>query len=240
MFCGVFSKMENMYLNKMNYKRLLKEDLDKPSKELSLYLLGKILVRKLKDETILKGRIVETESYLGGEDKGSNTFNGRRTAANEPMYMPAGTCFVYMTYGMYYCFNISSKEPGAAVLIRALEPIYGLEIMEKFRVGKRKGTNKLIKTSKLCDGPSKLCIAMNITKADFNKVDITDPENTAMWLEDDPEFDQEKIIVHTSRIGIASAGVEWANKPLRFYILNNDSVSKRDKKAEKDLESNDD
>lgn len=70
-----------MYLNKINYKRLVKEDLmDKTCKELSLYLLGKVLVRKLQDETILKGRIVETESYLGGEDKGSNTFNGRQAS----------------------------------------------------------------------------------------------------------------------------------------------------------------
>lgn len=102
---------------------------------------------------------------------------------------------------------------------------------------KRKGGNKLIKSSKLCDGPSKLCMAMNITKAHFNKVDITDPENNEMWLEDDAEFENEKItIVHTSRIGIASAGAEWSQKPLRFYILNNDSVSKQDKKAERELE----
>lgn len=57
----------------------------------------------------------------------------RRSAANEPMYLPAGTCYVYMTYGMYHCLNISSKEIGAAVLIRALEPLLGIEIMEKRR-----------------------------------------------------------------------------------------------------------
>lgn len=66
-----------MSLMKTNSKRLLKEDLDKPCKELAIYLLGKILVRKLEDDTILKGRIVETESYLGGEDKGSHSYNGR-------------------------------------------------------------------------------------------------------------------------------------------------------------------
>lgn len=57
----------------------------------------------------------------------------RRSVANEPMYMPAGTCYVYLTYGMYHCFNISSKEPGGAVLIRAIEPLMGMETMEERR-----------------------------------------------------------------------------------------------------------
>ncbi|XP_018569225.1 probable DNA-3-methyladenine glycosylase [Anoplophora glabripennis] len=225
-----------MSLEKSNCRRLLKEDLDKPCKELAMYLLGKILVRKLEDDKILKGRIVETESYLGGEDKGSHSYSGRRTQANEPMYMPAGTAYVYMTYGMYHCFNISSKEPGAAVLLRALEPISGIETMQKFRVRKVKSIQNEIKTTKLCDGPSKLCISMNITKQNLNKIDLTDLKNDKMWLEDDPDIDKEIRIVHTSRIGIASAGVEWTIKPLRFYILNNDSISKRDKAAEEELD----
>lgn len=95
---------------------------------------------------------------------------------------------------------------------------------------------KVIKTSKLCDGPSKLCISMNITKQHLNRIDLTNLKNDKIWLEDDPEFDKKKFkIVHSSRIGIASAGVEWSTKPLRFYILSNDSVSKRDKAAEEEL-----
>nr|CAH7716078.1 unnamed protein product [Callosobruchus chinensis] len=117
----------------MNSKRLLKEDLDRDCEDLAVYLLGKCLVRKLDNATILKGRIVETEAYLGGNDKASHSYNNRRSAANEPMYMEAGTCYVYMTYGMFFCMNISSKEPGAAVLIRALEPLYGMNTMEKLR-----------------------------------------------------------------------------------------------------------
>ncbi|KAJ8976896.1 hypothetical protein NQ317_014067 [Molorchus minor] len=191
-----------------NSVRLLKEDIDKPCKELSLYLLGKILVRKLEDDTILKGRIVETESYPGGEDRG------------EPLQMNLCICLlghvsVYMTYGMYYCFNISSTEPGASVLVRALEPICGLEAMESFRAQKAK-KKKVLKSPELANGPSKLCMAMNITKDKQNKLDLTDLQNDQMWLEDDPEFDDTKIkVVHTTR---------------------NESVSKRDKKAEKDLD----
>lgn len=222
-------------MSKMKYTRLLKEDYDKECKTMALNLLGKILVRKFEDGTILKGRIVETESYLGNDDKASWSCGGRRTPANEPMYMPPGTCFVYQTYGMYHCFNISTKEPGAAVLLRALEPLAGLNVMEKFRKAKSKGFKG--ESHDLCNGPSKLCISMDIKKDNSNKLDLTDKDNDQMWVEDDPKFDTNiNCIVETSRIGVARAGHEWASKPLRFYILGNSSVSKRDKKAEKELE----
>lgn len=71
--------------------------------------LGKILVRCLDNGTVLKGRIVETESYLGTVDKASHTYQNKVTPRNMPMYMPPGTIYVYMTYGMYHCFNISSQ-----------------------------------------------------------------------------------------------------------------------------------
>ncbi|XP_023028411.2 uncharacterized protein [Leptinotarsa decemlineata] len=221
----------------INCKRLLKEDIEIPCKELALYLLGKILVRKLGDGSILKGIIVETECYLGGEDKASHSFNGRRTSANEPMYMPAGTTYVYMTYGMYYCLNISSKEPGAAVLLRAIEPLCGIDIMKSSRAQKNKRGKQIETISKLCDGPSKLCIAMNITKENCNKIDLTDLKNEDIWLEEHPEIVEDFTVVHTSRIGINNAG-EWTTRPLRFYILGNKCVSKRDKLAEKELLAN--
>ena len=77
--------------------------------ELAKGILGKILVRRLNDGTILKGRIVETECYLGGEDKASHSYNGRLTERSKPMYMKPGTIYVYLTYGLYHCFNISSQ-----------------------------------------------------------------------------------------------------------------------------------
>jgi hypothetical protein len=80
-----------------------------PCENLAKGLLGKILVRQLNDGTILKGRIVETECYLGGEDKASHSYNGRITERSKPMYMKPGTAYVYITYGMYHCFNISSQ-----------------------------------------------------------------------------------------------------------------------------------
>lgn len=222
-------------LNRTKY-RLFKEDYDKECKEMAHYFLGKVLVRKMTDGSILKGKIVETECYLGNDDKASCTYAGRRTPGNAPMYMPAGTCYVYQTYGMYHCFNISSREPGAAVLLRGLEPLEGLDTMETFRRGK----NKKLKGNQedLCNGPSKLCIAMDIKKDTCNKLDLADKENDFLWIEDDPSIDSTSInVVKTARIGIASAGKEWASKPLRFYILGSAGVSKRDKKAEAEVEA---
>ncbi|KAL1518062.1 hypothetical protein ABEB36_001743 [Hypothenemus hampei] len=217
-------------MSSLSCTRLLKEHFDKNCIDMANYLLGKILVRKLEDGTILKARIVETESYLGNEDKASHSYGGRRTPGNQPMYMPAGTCYVYQTYGMYFCFNISSKEPGAAVLLRALEPLVGLETMEKFR--DIKNEKQKWKPQYLCNGPSKLCIAMNINKNNCNKLDLTDPNNQDLWLENDSE---QTSIIKTSRIGIDRVIEEWRLKPLRFYIYGNINVSKRDKKAESEL-----
>ncbi|XP_017781484.1 PREDICTED: DNA-3-methyladenine glycosylase-like [Nicrophorus vespilloides] len=199
-------------------------------KDLAISLLGKMLVRKLDNGEILKGRIVETECYPGGEDKASKSYMGRRTKGNEPMYMEAGTSYVYMTYGMYYCFNISSAEPGAAVLIRAIEPIVGAEEMLKLRQCGRKSVSKKLKDTEIGNGPSKLCTAMNINKTNCNMLNL-DTDKT-FWLEDD-QYNVTKMI-STSRIGIASAGTLWASKPYRFYVCNNPHVSKRDQLKEND------
>ncbi|KAF5303965.1 hypothetical protein FQA39_LY01750 [Lamprigera yunnana] len=213
--------------------RLHFEFYDVPCYNLANYLLGKLLVRKLEDG-IVKGRIVETECYLGGKDKASRSFGGRRTPANEPMFMPPSTSFVYMTYGMYYCFNISSAEPGAAVLLRAIEPVENIEKMRQLRYSKRKGASKKnIKDHELGNGPSKLCMIMDMTKENCNKIDMS--KSDVLWIEDDPGYDSNFKTVVTSRIGINSAGEEWAKKPLRFYILNNMSISIRDKNMEKKL-----
>lgn len=90
-------------------KRLLDNFFDVPCQLLAQGLLGQILVRKLSDNSTLRCRIVETECYLGGEDKASHSYNGRVTDRNAPMYMKPGTSYVYFTYGMYHCFNISSQ-----------------------------------------------------------------------------------------------------------------------------------
>lgn len=147
--------------------RLTESFFDQPCEQLAQNLLGKILVRKLENGTILKGRIVETESYLGAIDKASHTYQNRVTARNLPMYMPPGTIYVYFIFGMYSCFNISSQGDGCAVLIRALEPINGLKEMEKNRNSIKKSSKnskKKFKSHELCNGPSKLCMSYSLYK----------------------------------------------------------------------------
>jgi len=104
------SDSESISSNPVLYRKRLNAQLyETPCEELAMSLLGKVLVRRLDDGNIVRGRIVETESYLGHDDAASLSFKGKVTPRNEPMFMKPGTAFVYMTYGMYHCFNISSK-----------------------------------------------------------------------------------------------------------------------------------
>ena len=98
---------------------------DRPCEDLAKKLLGKVLYRILDNGEVFCGRIVETEAYLGEVDKACHAYGGKKTKRCEPMYMAPGTAYVYIIYGMYHCLNISSPEPGACVLIRALEPLQG-------------------------------------------------------------------------------------------------------------------
>ncbi|XP_012262224.2 DNA-3-methyladenine glycosylase-like [Athalia rosae] len=207
--------------------RLGYEFFDVPAEELAKKLLGKILVRKLDNGTLLKGKIVETESYLGGEDRASASYQYRVSAANIATYMPPGTIYIYLTYGMYHCLSISSKGEGSVALIRALSPIEGADLMAEFRNAKLKNT-KTYKLHELSNGPSKFCIAFGLTR-DHNKYSVCDWRG--MWVEDNPENENIQI-VSCPRIGIDGSGPEWALKPMRYYILGEKSVSKSNKNAE--------
>lgn len=127
---------------------------------------------------------------------------------------------------------------GAAVLIRALEPVEGVEEMntnrQKFQPNRSKPKIvKKIPTHELCNGPAKLCISFGITKEECNMQDLTVWDK--MWIEQTETIPEEQIV----KIGIDSAGQEWANKLLRYYILNNKCVSKRDKAQEALLQAKD-
>jgi DNA-3-methyladenine glycosylase len=179
-------------------------------------LLGKILVHESFDGTTA-GRIVETEAYLGPEDEAAHSSGGRRTARNEVMYRSKGYAYVYFIYGLYYCLNVTAGYvPGKpeAVLLRAIEPVAGKDIMAK----RRRSTGG--KNRSLANGPSKLCMAMDITKLQ-NKADITAPP---LYINDAPV--PEEQIVETTRIGVDYAG-EWKNRHWRFYIKDNLFVSKK-------------
>lgn len=187
---------------------------DSPCEELARSLLGCVLFRIFNGQTCW-GRIVETEAYLGGEDKAAHSYDGKRTKRNEAMYMGPGTAYVYSIYGMHHCFNISSRGDGAAVLIRALEPLGGVTVMR----GRRKG---IMKEKDLCNGPAKLCKALNIGK-DCDRMDlVTSP---VLWVEYPDGAWSCGEVVESGRIGVQYAE-EWADKPLRFYLKDCLYVSK--------------
>ncbi|XP_066496846.1 DNA-3-methyladenine glycosylase [Tiliqua scincoides] len=206
--------------------RLGAEFFQQPCVALAKALLGQVLVRRLPDGTELRGRIVETEAYLGGDDAASHSSGGRQTARNTAMFMAPGTLYVYQIYGIYFCMNISSQGEGAAVLLRSLEPLQGLDAMRQLRLAQRKGPAQPPKDWQLCNGPSKLCQALAVDKS-FDQQDLA--SQLAMWLERGPELPAEEALVCTTRIGISG---EWAQKPLRFYIRGNKCVSVANKRAE--------
>jgi DNA-3-methyladenine glycosylase len=183
-------------------------------------LLGKVLVHEINGVKI-KGRIVETEAYIGSIDKACHAFGGKRTPRTEPLYGKPGIAYVYFIYGMYHCFNVITMEEGSpeGILIRAIEPMGGLEEMAKLRFGK--SYNELTKTQikNLTSGPSKLCIAFSIDK-ECNKQDLC---SSNLYIEDCDEIDKFEII-ETKRIGIDYA--EEAKDFLwRFYVKDNPWVS---------------
>ncbi|MCY6482923.1 DNA-3-methyladenine glycosylase [Clostridium aestuarii] len=185
-------------------------------------LLGKVLVHEVNGFKI-KGRIVETEAYIGNIDKACHAYGGKRTPKLEPLYGKPGIAYVYFIYGMYHCFNAITKKEGSpeGVLIRAVEPLEGLEEMSQLRF--KKSYNDLTKAKKknLTSGPSKLCIALNINK-DHNKEDLC---GDVLYIEEDDNQNSFEI-VEVKRIGIDYA--EEAKDFLwRFYIKDNEWISKK-------------
>lgn len=201
-----------MNMIKENNRKLEKEIYLGNAEDIAKFILGKILVHK-SPEGITKGMIVETEAYLGEKDKGSHTYNNRRTKRTEIQYKEGGYAYVYFIYGMYYCFNIvtNKAEKAEAVLIRALEPVEGLELMK----ARRKNDNIL----KLANGPGKLCTAMGITR-EHNGMDLC---SDILYLEY-PENDVEHQIEASKRINIDYAE-EAKDYLLRFTIKGNKYVS---------------
>lgn len=185
-------------------------------KSVAKSLLGKIFVRKI-DNLVLSGRIVEVEAYDGKNDQASHSYNGL-TKRNEVMFGKPGNLYVYFTYGMHFCANVvTGKEGyGAAVLIRAIEPIEGISTLAKNRFNKENISQKEL--INLCSGPAKICQAFNI-KREQNGFNLSGNE---IYILDAPEIPASKIVSAT-RIGIKkSIDLLW-----RYYIKDNPFVSKK-------------
>lgn len=186
----------------------------KPTLEVARGLLGKYLVVKHGRE-ILSGKIVETEAYIGESDLACHASKGR-TPRTETLYREAGTIYVYLIYGMYHCVNIVTEKKGfpSAVLIRAVEPTEGIECMKKNR--------KTTALHAIASGPGKACEAFDITKT-MNGEAVEGPH---LWIEDRGESIHARDIAAVPRVGVAYAG-SCARYPWRFYIKDNDFVSRR-------------
>lgn len=169
-------------------------------------LLGKVLVHHRKGER-LSGRIVETEAYLGLSDPASHGFTGR-SSFNDVLFGPPGFADVYLIYGLHYCLNVSCWPDGDAggVLIRALEPLEGVETMTRLR-----GFSHPVRPKVLTGGPGRLCQALGITRATHHGLPVTRADSVLQIVDDG--FRPENIDI-TPRIGIRKA----ADRPLRFVI----------------------
>ena len=182
--------------------------------EIAKDLIGKILVTNF-DGALTSGRIVETEAYVAHIDKASHAFQGKRTSRNEHMYASAGTAYVYICYGMHQMFNIVTNEKDIpdAVLIRAVEPLEGIDVMLQ-----RTGKKHLDKT--LTRGPGNVGKALGISKHHSGTHLLDD----SIYLVNDDFKVSAKDLGTSPRIGVASAGSD-ALLPYRFYIKQHPSVS---------------
>lgn len=183
-------------------------------------LLGKVLVREMPVGRMAI-KIVETEAYCGPNDKACHASKGM-TDRNKVMFGEPGHAYVYFIYGMYYCLNLVTENDGypAAVLIRAGEPLEGIDIMRALRP-------KAKKQEDLTSGPGKLCMAMGIDRA-LNGADLC--KKGPLYVEDG-RFEDIKI-VSCPRIGVDYAG-EYKDKPWRFYVKDSPFVSITEDRAQR-------
>ncbi len=183
-------------------------------------LIGKTLARKTA-RGLTAGIIVEVEAYAGAMDPASHAYRAL-TPRNRSMFGPPGRAYVYLSYGMHCCINIVTEREGeaAAVLVRALEPAYGLALMRE-----RRGAS--IGDRDLCRGPGRLCQALDITReqdgADLTVGPGMDGVEDGLWVAETGDWAMDAPIAASPRIGITRA-VDW---PWRFYVAGNRYVSGR-------------
>lgn len=178
-------------------------------------LIGKLLVRNIMGKKMVC-RIVETEAYLGPEDKGCHAYQNKRTKRTEVMFKPGGYTYIYLIYGMYYCFNVVTgrEDKPEAVLIRSVEPVSGLEMIKKNRDIKSK------QKEDLTNGPGKLCQALKIDN-DLNRLDLVNQD--VIYIENQPA-EKDFEVAAGKRINIDYAE-EYKNKLWRFYMKDNSFLS---------------
>jgi DNA-3-methyladenine glycosylase len=189
----------------MKPRRLPRKFFLQPTLDVAKALLGKYLVHEYRGRR-LAGRIVETEAYIGVRDKAAHSYGGRRTKRNEVEYGPGGHVYIYMVYGLHYQLNFvtAGRDVPECVLVRALEPVEGIE-------GKS-------------DGPGKLCKALHLDKS-FYGLDLCSPDSR-LYLKERGERIKPGEIGRGPRIGIDYAGPYWSRVRWRFFLKNNRHISR--------------
>ena len=203
------------------YRRLERAFFEAEPVQVAKELLGKLIVRN-DSGTTMAAKIVECEAYLGDGDKAAH-FNGNKvTERTKVVYGHGGFAYIYLIYGMYNCFNIVTGKSGeaGAVLIRAAEPIAGIQCMHRNRFGSHEVASRNLRN--LTNGPGKLCMAMNIDRRFYGE-DLV--ESNELFIAEGEKIEKENII-EAKRVNIDYAQ-EAADFLYRFYIRDNKFVSKK-------------
>lgn len=203
-------------LSMSRYRTLPSAFYRRPAEEVARDLLGRYLLRELEGERLVL-RLVETEAYLGAPDRASHAWGGRRTARNESLYLPGGFAYVYQIYGMHFCLNAVTGDAGvgSAVLLRAGEPVAGLERMRENR-----GLAGRLRPGDVAGGPGKICQALAIDRSLDGIALVSGPLKVS---EGEPVGDPD--VAAGPRIGVDYAG-EAAEWHLRFALRGNPHVSR--------------
>ena len=193
------------------FKRLSTDFFSRGTVKVGKDLLGRYLIKKTEKGDII-GKIVEVEAYLGPKDKACHAYNYKKTEKTKVMYMKPGTFYVYYIYGIYFCLNVITEPEGipCAIFIRKMFPLEGIELMKKNRNVKIGRNYK-----NLADGPSKLCMALNITKDKYNGKDSC-VETSKLYFAQGKNIGDKKITLG-KRIGIEYAE-EDKDRLLRFTL----------------------
>lgn len=192
--------------------KLPKDFYDRPTLDVAEGMIGKVLVRRL-DDVRVAGVIVETEAYIGTTDLACHASKGR-TKRTEVMFGEPGRTYVYLIYGFHHCLNAvtEARDFPAAVLIRAIEPLDGVDTM-------RRNRSRAVKDNDIGSGPGKLCQAMGIDRS-INDISLS---GTTLWVED-RNLEPGRIVA-SPRIGVEYAG-EYRDRPWRFFVEDNPHISR--------------
>lgn len=218
-----------------------------PTLELAVALLGWRLVRDDRAGRRV-GRIVELEAYIGEDDRASHARFGQ-TARNAIMYGPPGRAYVYLVYGMHDCLNIVTEPVGspAALLVRAVEPLEGLERMRDSRTGRAAARRRapdpavagriprratMVPDDRIAAGPGLVCAAFDLDRSLTGR-DLFDP-NAAVRIEPPPAGEPALVVIAGPRVGIGYAGAPWTEVPWRLAIAGNPAVSRPAVEAARD------